>query len=217
MSLTGSQILAEVQALLSTTTSTNDPFWSDVDLYRSITNALRWLWGVLPEKFLESYISTQTLDIVSGTAEYDLNDDIFMIDKVYWNGYECRHKTYDEITELLNNGLVKPTVFQPVYYQRAGYIGLSPTPDEDDAAGCAVHYIKVSPTVDDAADTVDIADKFLPVVAKRAAGEAKVFKESAQEGRELLDAATAALYEILGRRRKLDTEPEKPDRGEDKK
>ena len=191
----------------------NSDYWDTDSLDQGINNALKTLWGLLirlkAKDVLRNYKDLKTTNITNVTTYYTLDDDFFLMDKVYLYGIPARLIDYSEKDVLADHSFLKPTNAQPGYYLKEGYVWPLPVPTANYTNGLDQYFYKKPPVLSDSVATVSIADKFKPIIVKLAVGECKALKESVADGVKITQMAIKELQILLGSKIILESEQKK--------
>ena len=195
--MTLTELINGVRVHLSDSECSQSKFWDDDDLTLYINNSLLTLWSLLPDDALQNYNDVAESNIVSGKTAYDLPDDYYIESTVMVSDVQARKVRYAEYVIWENNTYLQPLKSQPAYAIKDGQVVIFPEPEHDEALGLKFFYLKVSPTLEDGSDEVDIDASYSPIITKLAAGRALQIKASVEEGAALVKSALEDLQILL--------------------
>lgn len=179
----------------------NNSNWTDSELLSYINEAVRIYFAELSEINEGYFVSTDDLDIVSGTQTIALPSDFFKIKNVWKkvsNGYVIL-KYRNNVTEgYSTQGGGSTEAYFPDYSFRGNSLLFSSVPNFSETDGIKVEYVAMPATLLNGADqmTAQISPIFKQVVEMYAVYKAKV-KESLVSGVRTSDIAAENLRDLL--------------------
>lgn len=205
MSITLTSLIADTRIHIADAQCAQSAFWEDSDLTLYINNALLTLFSVLPPDALRNYEDVESIDLVSGTANYNLPASFYLEYSVIYNDVQCRKLKYSDQTIINQNTYVKSLASQPGYTINDDDIYLYPTPAANSTGGGQLFYL-AKPPVLTGATSVNLDACYAPIITKLAGGRAISIKESVEQGKALIQSAMEDLKIYTGKDIKEETE-----------